>query len=239
MPSEPRTTPDTDVALLTRKRLHRRPVSGTDQFGWEAGSGGLGGWRACPETTTVHLLRHGEVHNPDRVLYGRLPGFHLSDLGRRQAGRRRAVARRARRRLPRRVPAGARPGDRRPARRALPGSPIDTDQRLIEAANELEGRRVAGGKGLFTDVRNWKHFRNPLRPSWGEPYREIADRMLAAARSARDQVAGTGRDAVCVSHQLPIVVRAARPPRDCGCSTTRGGGSARSRRSRPSPSTGT
>ena len=34
---------------------------------------------------TVHLLRHGEVHNPDRVLYGRLPGFRLSALGARPA----------------------------------------------------------------------------------------------------------------------------------------------------------
>ena len=31
---------------------------------------------------TVHLLRHGEVHNPDGVLYGRLPEFHLSERGR-------------------------------------------------------------------------------------------------------------------------------------------------------------
>ena len=34
---------------------------------------------------TVHLVRHGEVQNPDGVLYGRLPEFHLSDLGRRMA----------------------------------------------------------------------------------------------------------------------------------------------------------
>ena len=32
------------------------------------------------ERTLVHLVRHGEVHNPDKVLYGRLDGFHLSDL---------------------------------------------------------------------------------------------------------------------------------------------------------------
>ena len=37
--------------------------------------------------TTVHLLRHGEVHNPDGVLYGRRDGFHLSELGRRMAQR--------------------------------------------------------------------------------------------------------------------------------------------------------
>ena len=31
-----------------------------------------------PDTTVVHLIRHGEVSNPSGVLYGRLPGFHLS-----------------------------------------------------------------------------------------------------------------------------------------------------------------
>ena len=34
------------------------------------------------EKTVVHLLRHGEVNNPTGVVYGRLPGYHLSDRGR-------------------------------------------------------------------------------------------------------------------------------------------------------------
>lgn len=29
----------------------------------------------------IYLFRHGEVHNPDNVLYGRLPGFHLNQAG--------------------------------------------------------------------------------------------------------------------------------------------------------------
>ena len=29
----------------------------------------------------IRLVRHGEVHNPDRILYGRIPGYHLSELG--------------------------------------------------------------------------------------------------------------------------------------------------------------
>ena len=33
------------------------------------------------EKTVVHLLRHGEVHNPEKVLYGRLPGYRLSETG--------------------------------------------------------------------------------------------------------------------------------------------------------------
>ena len=37
------------------------------------------------EITVVHLLRHGEVHNPNHVLYGRLPGYHLSANGRMMA----------------------------------------------------------------------------------------------------------------------------------------------------------
>ena len=35
--------------------------------------------------TQIHLIRHGEVHNPRQILYGRLPRFRLSDAGRRQA----------------------------------------------------------------------------------------------------------------------------------------------------------
>ncbi len=39
------------------------------------------------ENSVVHLVRHGQVHNPDGVLYGRTPGFGLSDLGRQMAER--------------------------------------------------------------------------------------------------------------------------------------------------------
>ena len=151
---------------------------------------------------TVHLVRHGEVYNPDRVLYGRLPGFGLSPLGMEQA--KLAAAFLAERDIGYLV---ASPLERAqqtaaPLADAL-GLPVETDERLIEAGNHLEGRQVAGGKGLFRDPANWKYFCNPLRPSWGEPYLQIAQRVLAAARSARD--AADAREAVCVTHQLPIV----------------------------------
>ncbi|HEV7192768.1 MAG TPA: histidine phosphatase family protein [Jatrophihabitantaceae bacterium] len=157
--------------------------------------------------TTVHLLRHGEVHNPDRVLYGCLPGFGLSELGIAQAEL--AAQYLAERPIGyvvssplERAQQTARPLSLRV------GVSVATDDRLIEAANRLEGRPVAGGKGLFTDLSNWKYFVNPLRPSWGEPYVEIATRVLAAVREARDAARGigSGAEAVCVSHQLPIVI---------------------------------
>lgn len=153
----------------------------------------------------VHLLRHGEVHNPDRLLYGRLPGFHLSELGRRQAE---AAARWFAGRDIGHLAASPleRAQETAAAVASVTGVEIHTDDRLVEAENYLQGRNVAGGQGLFRDPANWRYFRNPLRPSWGEPYREIAGRMLAAALSARDAAVAAGAgEAVCVSHQLPIV----------------------------------
>jgi broad specificity phosphatase PhoE len=151
--------------------------------------------------TVVHLLRHGEVHNPERILYGRLPGFGLSDLGVRQAEQ---------------VAAYLRDHDvvhvvSSPLLRAqqtaapiaaLYGLDVVTDEGLIEAANVFEGSRVSVGDGALRDPRSWPKLRNPFRPSWGEPYREIVDRMLAAVHRARRRA--TGHEAVCVSHQLPI-----------------------------------
>ena len=153
------------------------------------------------ERTVVHLLRHGEVDNPAKVLYGRLSGYHLSDLGRVMADR--AAAYFSGRDV---VTLVASPLERAqetaaPVAAAL-GLPIGTDDRLIEAANVFEGRPFGVGDGVLRYPSSWWHLRNPLRPSWGEPYVEIAARMLAAAETAR--VASAGHEAVLVSHQLPV-----------------------------------
>ena len=155
------------------------------------------------ETTVVHLLRHGEVHNPEKVLYGRLPGFRLSEAGEQ-------MARDAARWFsgiaadPSITHLVASPLERAqqtaaPIAEAL-GLPIATDDRLIESASDFEGQRVTAR--ALRDPRHWWKLRNPRRPSWGEPYVEIAARMLRAVEAARD--AARGSAAVCVSHQLPI-----------------------------------
>ncbi|HEV8560674.1 MAG TPA: histidine phosphatase family protein [Actinophytocola sp.] len=151
--------------------------------------------------TVVHLLRHGEVHNPDGVLYGRLNGFGLSELGHRQAL---TVAEHLRDNDITHVAASPL---QRAQETAAPVSDshrleLATDPRLIEAANVFEGKRVAIGDGALRSPRNWPMLRNPFRPSWGEPYLEIAHRMLAAVHRARAQA--DGHEALCVSHQLPI-----------------------------------
>ncbi|MCW2655599.1 MAG: hypothetical protein JWR32_6575 [Mycobacterium sp.] len=153
------------------------------------------------ETTTVHMMRHGEVYNPDGILYGLLPGFHLSEKGRAQAL---AVA-------------DALAGNdivlvaasplERAQETAAPiaarhGLGVTTDPDLIEAANFFEGKRISPGDGAWRDPRFWWMLRNPFRPSWGEPYKDIAARMTTALEKARAKAAG--HEAVCVSHQLPI-----------------------------------
>ncbi|MBA3248898.1 MAG: histidine phosphatase family protein [Geodermatophilaceae bacterium] len=153
------------------------------------------------ERTRVHLVRHGEVHNPRGVLYGRLPDYHLSEAGV-------EMARRVALRLKGRdiVHLASSPMERA-QETAQPLAeqfklPVTVDDRLIEASNHFEGLTVGVGDGALRAPRHWWRLRNPVKPSWGEPYKEIAERMLGAAEAARD--AARNREAVCVSHQLPI-----------------------------------
>ena len=153
------------------------------------------------EQTTVHVMRHGEVFNPDGVLYGRLPDFHLSDRGRAQA--KSAAEWLARNDITYVVASPLERAQETAAPvAATHGLDVDVDEDLIESWNEFEGEKVAPGDGALRDPRNWRKLRNPRKPSWGEPYEEVAVRMTAALNRARDRAAG--HEAVCVSHQLPV-----------------------------------
>ena len=154
-----------------------------------------------PVTTTVHLLRHGEVHNPTGILYGRRPGFQLSDLGHQMA--RRVADTIADRDITR---VFASPLERaqqtaQPLATAL-GLPIETDARVIESSNKFEGKTFGAGQAVLKRPSSWIHMWNPWRPSWGEPYKEVVARMVSAVNDARR--AAEGHEAVVVSHQLPI-----------------------------------
>lgn len=153
------------------------------------------------EITVVHLMRHGEVENPSGVLYGRLPGYHLSDLGRKMADR---VAEHLSGRDITYVVAS--PLERAQETAApiasVLGLDVARDERLIEADNAFQGKTFGVGDGALRRPSNWKLLVNPFRPSWGEPYVDQVVRMTSALEAARD--AARGHEAVCVSHQLPI-----------------------------------
>jgi broad specificity phosphatase PhoE len=149
----------------------------------------------------LHLLRHGEVYNPGGVLYGRLPDFHLSEEGRLMA--KAAAGFLAGRDV---VLLRSSPLDRTLETSAPLAAQFElevhTDERLIEPTNVFEGTTVGVGSGALRNPANWRYLYNPFRPSWGEPYRDIATRMLAAMADAAR--AARGHEAVLVSHQLPI-----------------------------------
>ena len=152
--------------------------------------------------TIVHLLRHGEVHNPGGVLYGRRDGFHLSDLGRQMAEKVADLDPGPRHRPPALARRSSGPR-RRPRRSALArGLEVVTDERVIESTNVFEGISFGGGGKALRNPRLWRHLWNPFKPSWGEPYKDIVARMMAAVHDARE--AAAGHEAVIVSHQLPI-----------------------------------
>jgi broad specificity phosphatase PhoE len=156
-----------------------------------------------PDMTVVHLVRHGEVRNPSGVLYGRLPGFHLSEEGILMA--KAAAAFLAGRDVALLLSS--------PLERALEtaaplsaqfGLEVEVDERLIEPWNYFEGARFDVGAAALRRPDSWPRLTNPFRPSWGEPYISIAARMQAVMSDAAREAAG--RQAVCVSHQLPIWV---------------------------------
>ncbi len=152
-------------------------------------------------SSTVHVLRHGEVHNPESILYGRQPGWRLSERGIVMAE---AVAD-----WSKNLSLGAIHASplERAQQTAAPIAAkhkleIKSDDRLIEAANIFEGKPFGVGDGVLRKPSAWRHLWNPWRPSWGEPYKEQIARMQAAIEAAR--IAAGGKDALVVSHQLPI-----------------------------------
>jgi len=188
---------------------------------------------AAQPVSTVHLVRHGEVHNPQKVLYGRLPGFGLSELGQQMAV---GIAQHFQERTEAGRPVHmlvASPLQRAqetvaPISAALK-LPVTTEDRVLEAENAFEG--LSEVKRQLRNPRWWPLLVNPLRPSWGEPYKAQVNRVLAAVKDLSDQAVaahGEGAEVVVVSHQLPIWVTRlwaeGRPlwhdPRDRECSLT-------------------
>jgi broad specificity phosphatase PhoE len=155
-----------------------------------------------PETV-VHLVRHGQVENPRRVLYGRLPGYHLSALGQAQAE----------------LLAGHFAGARLAAVLASPleraqqtaapiaaahGLEVRTDLRLIETSNIFEGAAGNLAWYILRHPKLWWKLRDLRAPSWGERNVDMVERVHAVVDAVREEFAG--RQVVLVSHQAPIWV---------------------------------
>ena len=149
----------------------------------------------------IHLVRHGEVFNPEGILYGRLPNYRLSELGQRMA----ASAAESMDGHP--ITALYSSPLQRAQESAAPWAtkfalPILTEDRIIEPHNKFEGKKFEFGPQVLAHPQAWPWIINPFKPSWGEPFVSVEARMLAAMNDAWDKA--DGGEVVFVSHQMPI-----------------------------------
>ncbi|MGH2735249.1 MAG: histidine phosphatase family protein [Actinomycetota bacterium] len=163
---------------------------------------------------SLHLVRHGEVENPKGVIYGRMPGYNLSERGELQA---KAASEHLKE-----ADVGAiwsSPLERAQETAAAIAEPhgveITTDERLVESSTTLEGVSRTLWR-MMRNPRRWWHFRNPMAPSWGESFSDIRARMLEVV--SEGLASSGGRELIVVSHQTPVMVarlalaRRRRPP---------------------------
>lgn len=154
-------------------------------------------------TTIVHLVRHGEVYNPEKILYGRIPGYHLSSRGHSMATRTAEAFRGHDVTYLAASPLQRTQETAQPISKVT-GLDVEIDKSVIESGNRFEGLRTKGWNSQLWNPQRWPLLRNPMQPSWGEPFEEIAARMVNAVERARDKA--EGHEAIIVSHQLPIVM---------------------------------
>lgn len=152
-----------------------------------------------------HLIRHGEVHNPTGVVYGRMPGFMLSERGRRQAADAAhwLAASGADVRAIVTSPLERARETAAPVEAAF-GLTASSDDDLLEATSKFENKPYDVSLSIIRHPQAWRHLVNPFQPSWGEPYRLVRERMDRAILRGIDAV--DGGDVVFVSHQMPIWV---------------------------------
>ena len=156
--------------------------------------------------TTIHFVRHGEVENPNHVLYERLPGFHLSNRGLKMASATaQYIATVPQMRTISAIYSSPLERTQETAQQianALQIGPIILDNRLIEAENNFRGKRIGYGEGALWKNNNWKLVSNLWKPSWGESYKSIAARV---GDFAREQVKNhPGEQIIAVTHESPI-----------------------------------
>ncbi len=152
----------------------------------------------------IHLIRHGEVHNPDQVLYGRLPHFRLTPRGHDMAKLAGQELKNQKRKVSKLIASPLlRTRESAEHIQDLFGIDATIDDRLIEPYNVFEGRRLSARRIALRPHLIY-HLRNPKQPSWGEPYESILKRMLSIIHEANESV--VDGDVVLVTHQLPIVM---------------------------------
>jgi broad specificity phosphatase PhoE len=153
--------------------------------------------------TIIYLVRHGEVHNPQQIMYERLPGYRLSELGKKQAQR-----------------LGKYLSDKTIS--AIYASPLERtretadiiasyqkgltvmyDERLLEVSTEARGKSV---QHLMKE--RWNFYKPKYTKLGGEKLSDIWKRMQTAIQDIVKK--HKGKEVVMVTHGDPVMISVAK-----------------------------
>lgn len=148
--------------------------------------------------TTIHLVRHGEVHNPQQIFYGRIPGYVLSENGIQQVHR---LGKHLQHNKIKKIYASPLDRTKQTAQiiaEYFPEIKIVHDERLIEVGSPTEGQLLHTLSG-----HNFNFYHDKYRGN-GETINDIVERMTRAI----DEFATihTGEEIIAVSHGDPIMI---------------------------------
>lgn len=149
--------------------------------------------------TTIYLVRHGDVHNPEGIFYERIPGFQLSDLGKRQAH---ALGKFLSQKTPAAIYAS--PLERTQETARIIASyqkdiAISFDQRLLEVSSIKRGK-----KQVDLALERWNFYKPEYTKLGGERLSDIWRRMNYFFKEAVGK--HRGHEIVVVSHGDPIMI---------------------------------
>lgn len=146
----------------------------------------------------IYLVRHGEVDNPRDVLYGRLPDFHLSEIGKDRVN---SIAEKLK---------------NNHNIKKIYSSPLERTQETAEIIakhlNIPKGEIIIDDRLIEIDCRDWSgrpmsefrtqtdYVENPFHQTVVEPLLESGHRVVGLLK----EIASEGKDAVVVSHGDPI-----------------------------------
>lgn len=148
--------------------------------------------------TTLLIIRHTDVHNPEDVLYGRLPRFKLSDLGLHQAEVTASV-------LSEEPISAFYTSPRLRARQTTrilamphPDVPVRVTRLLDEVLTAWQGRRH-----IDLEAHNFDFYGNRLHPS-DETLEQVWQRVQRFVQRIRSN--HPGETVACVTHGDPVML---------------------------------
>ena len=153
-------------------------------------------------TTTIYLIRHGEVKNPDGILYARLPNFGLTALGKKEAQMDAEFLKDKQISAIYSSPLERTKQTAEIIQKELGLTEIYFSDQILETRTSYEGKKFSSLDKLQSEI-----YLKPLAPT-DETMEDLAQRMMIFLNAVINK--NEGKNVVIVSHGDPIMALKAR-----------------------------